>query len=73
MNRTVLYSAIVLALFGFNINAKQELVESHNGDIAEIFNSVKSREDILELSNFVENMPNNLGEDPFPLFHSFAN
>lgn len=37
------------------------------------FCTVKTRKDILELAYYVENQPENLGEDPFPLFHSFAN
>lgn len=40
--------------------------------ISQIFNNITTREGLLDLAEFVGNMPSNLGEDPFPLFHSFA-
>ena len=37
-----------------------------------IFHKTKTRQDILDLGEYVENHPDNLGKDPFPLFHTFA-
>jgi len=37
-----------------------------------IFHKTKTRQDILDLEELIENSPDNLGKDPFPLFHSFA-
>ena len=37
-----------------------------------LFEKVKTRKDIVTLGEYVENHPDNLGKDPFPLFHRFA-
>ena len=36
------------------------------------FHKVKTRQDILDFANYIKNLPDSLGKDPFPLFHSFA-
>ena len=46
--------------------------EQETKAIATVFDSLKTREDILNFSDYIENLPDSLGEDPFPLFHHFA-
>lgn len=36
------------------------------------FNRIRTRDDIVRFGQFIENHPSNLGKDPFPLFHRFA-
>lgn len=50
-----------------------EITEQDKSMIQSLFfDQIKTREDILELGEYVENHPTNLGKDPFPLFHRFA-
>lgn len=53
---------------------EQYLVESHRQTIQEAFYSgtLNSRQGLMEYQSFVEQMPNALGENPFPLFHTFT-
>lgn len=40
--------------------------------MGELFKSLTTRKDILDFSQYIENHPDNLGKDPFPVFHRFA-
>jgi len=51
----------------FSITEEDKTVMHHL-----FFEKIKTRQDVVEFSEFVENHPMNLGKDPFPLFHRFA-
>lgn len=52
---------------------KQEITEQDMSLVRELFfNQIQTRDDIIKLGEYVENHPDNLGKDPFPLFHRFA-
>jgi len=51
----------------FSITEEDKAVMNHL-----FFEKIKTRQDIVEFGEYVENHPMNLGKDPFPLFHRFA-
>jgi len=51
----------------FSITEEDKAVMHHL-----FFEKIKTRQDIMEFGEYVENHPMNLGKDPFPLFHRFA-
>jgi hypothetical protein len=40
--------------------------------MGELFKTLTTRKDIIRFGDYIENHPDNLGKDPFPIFHRFA-